>query len=82
MYTAAKESSGPTVGGPITPWHDHASCRDPATGLKLGRPVAGACPDGPVDRRSGEMMHLWFTGDLATVFARRPPLAALRAGDG
>jgi len=28
------------------------------------------------------MMHVWFTGDLATAFARRAPLAALRATDG
>jgi hypothetical protein len=25
-------------------------------------------------------MHVWFTDDLATAFARRPPLTALRAG--
>jgi hypothetical protein len=24
-------------------------------------------------------MHVWFTGDLATAFARRAPVAALRA---
>jgi hypothetical protein len=82
MYTAAKGSPGPTVGGPITRWHDHESCRDPATRAKLGRPVDGTCPDGQVYRRSGEMMHVWFTGDLATAFARRPPLAALRASNG
>ena len=82
MYTAAKGSHGPTVGGPITRWHDHESCRDPGTGAKLGRPVDGTCPDGQVYRRSGEMMHVWFTGDLATAFARRPPLAALRASNG
>jgi hypothetical protein len=82
MYTAAKGSHGPAVGGPITRWHDHESCRDPGTGAKLGRPVDGACPDGQVYRRSGEMMHVWFTDDLTTAFARRPPLAALRAGNG
>ena len=82
MYTAAKGSHGPTVGGPITRWHDHESCRDPGTGAKLGRPVDGTCPDGQVYRRSGEMMHVWFTDDLTTAFARRPPLAALRASNG
>ena len=82
MYSAAKGSPGPTVGGPITRWHDHESCRDPATGARLGRPVDGTCPDGQVYRRSGEMMHVWFTDDLATAFARRPPLAALRASNG
>jgi hypothetical protein len=79
MYTAARGSHGPTVGGPITRWHDHESCRDPATRAKLGVPVDGTCPDGQVYRRSGEMMHVWFTDDLATAFARRAPLAALRA---
>jgi len=79
MYTAAKGSHGPTVGGPITRWHDHESCRDPATGAKLGQPADGVCPAGQVYRRSGEMMHVWFTDDLATAFARRAPLAALRA---
>jgi hypothetical protein len=79
MYTAARGAPGPAVGGPITRWHDHESCRDPATRAKLGRPVAGACPHGQVYRRSGEMMHVWFTDDLATAFARRAPVAALRA---
>jgi hypothetical protein len=79
MYTAARGAAGPTVGGPITRWHDHESCRDPATRARLGRPVDGVCPEGQVYRRSGEMMHVWFTGDLATAFARRAPLAALRA---
>jgi hypothetical protein len=81
MYTAARGTHGPTVGGPITRWHTHESCRDPATGAKLGRPVDGACPDGQVYRRSGEMMHVWFTDDLTTAFARRPPLAALRTSN-
>jgi hypothetical protein len=79
MYTAARGAPGPAVGGSITRWHDHESCRDPATRAKLGRPVAGACPPGQVYRRSGEMMHVWFTDDLATAFARRAPVAALRA---
>jgi hypothetical protein len=81
MYTAARGASGPAVGGPITRWHDHESCRDPASRAKLGRPVDGACPEGQVFRRSGEMMHVWFTDDLATAFARRAPLAALRAAN-
>jgi hypothetical protein len=79
MYTAARGQPGPTVGGPITRWHDHESCRDPDTRAKLGRPVDGTCPDGQVLRRSGEMMHVWFTDDLATAFARRAPLQQLRA---
>ncbi|HKQ01292.1 MAG TPA: hypothetical protein VJ735_13270, partial [Actinomycetes bacterium] len=81
MYTAARGASGPAVGGPITRWHDHESCRDPDTRAKLGRPVDGACPEGQIYRRSGEMMHVWFTDDLATAFARRAPLAALRAAN-
>jgi hypothetical protein len=79
MYTAPRGGHGPTVGGPITRWHVHESCRDPGTRAKLGRPVDGACPQGQVYRRSVEMMHVWFTDDLATAFARRAPLAALRA---
>jgi hypothetical protein len=79
MYTAARGAEGPAVGGPITRWHHHETCRDPATRAKLGRPADGACPEGQVLRRSGEMMHVWFTDDLATAFARRAPLAALRA---
>jgi hypothetical protein len=81
MYTAPRGAHGPTVGGPITRWHDHESCRDPATQAKLGRPVDGACPQGQVYRRSVEMMHVWFTDDLATAFARRAPLAALRSAN-
>jgi hypothetical protein len=79
MYTAARGAEGPAVGGPITRWHHHETCRDPATRAKLGRPADGGCPDGHVLRRSSEMMHVWFTDDLATAFARRAPLAALRA---
>ena len=81
MYTAPKGTHGPTVGGPITRWHTHESCRDPDTRAKLGRPVDGACPQGRVYRRSVEMMHVWFTDDLATAFARRAPLAGLRAAN-
>ena len=81
MYTAGRGEAGPAVGGPITRWHDHEFCRDPATRAKLGRPVDGACPEGQVYRRSGEMMHVWFTDDLATAFARRAPLTALRAAN-
>jgi hypothetical protein len=81
MYTVPRGASGPAVGGPITRWHDHESCRDPANGHKLGRPADGACPSGQVYRRSNEMMHVWFTDDLATAFARRAPLAALRAAN-
>jgi hypothetical protein len=79
MYTAAKGRPGPAVGGPITRWHIHETCRDPASGAKLGLAGdTGACPAGQVFRRSGEMMHVWFTGDLRTAFARRAPLDALR----
>ncbi|HEY4727760.1 MAG TPA: hypothetical protein VIJ32_06100, partial [Actinomycetes bacterium] len=81
MYTAPRGAHGPTVGGPITRWHDHESCRDPATQAKLGRPVDGACPQGRVYRRSVEMMHVWFTDDLAPAFARRASLAALRSAN-
>jgi hypothetical protein len=81
MYTAPRGTHGPTVGGPITRWHTHESCRDPGARSKVGRPVDGACPQGQVYRRSGEMMHVWFTDDLATAFARRAPLAALRAAN-
>jgi hypothetical protein len=28
------------------------------------------------------MMHVWFTGDLRSAFARRPPLDALRGNLG
>jgi hypothetical protein len=79
MYTAAKGQPGPAVGGPITRWHIHETCRDPASGAKLGPAGdAGTCPAGQAFRRSGEMMHVWFTGDLRTAFARRAPLDALR----
>jgi hypothetical protein len=81
MYTAPRGTHGPAVGGPITRWHTHESCRDPGTGAKLGRPLDGACPQGQVHRRSGEMLHVWFTDDLATAFARRAPPAALRAAN-
>jgi hypothetical protein len=43
MYTAPRGAHGNTVGGPITRWHDHESCRDPATQAKLaGRSTAPA----------------------------------------
>jgi hypothetical protein len=86
LYVAPPGQHGPTPGGPITSWHSHAGCVDPATGRRQPLPKrAGACPDG-LERRDGpEMMHVWFTDRLETAFARRAPgraLPALRRASG
>ena len=44
MYTAARGASGPAVGGPITRWHDHESCRDPATRASWAGPPTAPVP--------------------------------------
>jgi len=77
MFTAPKGTPGPDPAGPITRWHYHQTCRGLGTGERLGRPARGSCPAGQELARSGEMMHVWFTGDLATAFALRAPVAAL-----
>jgi hypothetical protein len=75
---APKDTATPDVAGPITRWHTHQACLDPDTRRKLSKAV-GHCPPGQVLRESGQMMHVWFTGDPATAYARRPPVEALRS---
>ena len=79
MYTAARGAAGPPWAGRSPAGTTTSPAATPPPGPRLGRPVDGVCPEGQVYRRSGEMMHVWFTDDLATAFARRAPLAALRA---
>jgi hypothetical protein len=80
LYIAPPGRHGPTPGGPITSWHSHAGCVDPATGRRQPLPKrAGACPDGLELRDGPEMMHVWFTDRLETAFARRAPAQALLA---
>ncbi|MCI0346743.1 MAG: hypothetical protein L0221_15075 [Chloroflexi bacterium] len=71
---------GLAIGGPITVWHNHSRCMDPATHVEVSKPIGDSCPEGAVLRTGVDMMHLWFTGDLATAFnGRRPPVQDLIA---
>jgi hypothetical protein len=79
LYVVPKGTAPPDVAGPITRWHSHQACWDPGARRKLSKPEDGRCPPGQQLRQSGQMMHVWFTGDLATAYARRPPAEALRS---
>jgi hypothetical protein len=78
LYTAPKgEQARLEVAGPVTHAHTHVACLDQQTMRKQGVAKDGTCPDGQVARESQEMMHVWFTDDLSTAFARRAPLQDL-----
>jgi hypothetical protein len=79
LYAVPKGTAVPDVAGPLTRWHSHQACVDPAARKKLSKPQDGRCPQGQQLRESGQMMHVWFTDDLATAYARRPPAEALRS---
>jgi hypothetical protein len=79
LYVVPKGTAVPDVAGPITRWHSHQACWDPDARRKLSMARDGHCPPGQQLRESGQMMHVWFTGDLATAYARRPPAEALRS---
>lgn len=79
LYVVPKGTAPPDVAGPITRWHSHQACWDPNSRRKLSQAEDGHCPPGQQLRESGQMMHVWFTGDLATAYARRPPAEALRS---
>lgn len=77
MYRAPKGQSGPTPGGPITRWHYHEPCI--LNGHKVKGAKTGDCPQGAMKRRSAEMMHIWFTGDVRSAYAIHKPKKELRA---
>ncbi|HEX6675322.1 MAG TPA: hypothetical protein VF486_09885 [Actinomycetes bacterium] len=79
LYVVPTGTTPPDVAGPITRWHSHLACLDPGSRRKLSQAEDGRCPPGQQLRESGQMMHVWFTGDLATAYARRPPADALRS---
>jgi hypothetical protein len=79
LYVVPQGTATPDVAGPITRWHTHQACLDPNSRRKLGTAQDGHCPAGQQLRESGQMMHVWFTGDLANAYARRPPAEALRS---
>ncbi|PZS26466.1 MAG: hypothetical protein DLM61_18270 [Pseudonocardiales bacterium] len=76
LYRAPKGQPGPTPGGPITRWHFHEPCF--MNGQKVRGGKDGACPAGAVKRRTAEMMHVWFTGDLRSAYAIHAPRKELR----
>jgi hypothetical protein len=68
---------GPTIGGPITVWHDHSGCLDHSSRTRTEAPPDGTCPEGTITRTGVDMMHVWFTGDLETAFGRKTPVRDL-----
>lgn len=71
---------GPAIGGPITVWHNHSHCIDPATQSEVAKPTAGVCAEGTELHNGPDMMHVWFTDDVATAFnGQRPPVQDLIA---
>jgi hypothetical protein len=86
MWTTRPGERGPTPGGQLTRWHSHLTCgtgnsmagmsahtnNDLHSVMKL--PANGGCPPGEhLHLGNVEMMHIWFTHDLRSAFAARPP---------
>jgi hypothetical protein len=73
LFAVPAGERAPTPGGPITRWHSHQGC---LRGLRkvAPKPPGGSCPEGTVERTPRrQMMHVWFTGDLRSAYARRVP---------
>jgi hypothetical protein len=72
MYSLRRGERGPSPGGPITRWHSHLVC---AAGIARGiKPRDdGSCTGGSRLIQGSEMMHVWFTGDVASAFAISAP---------
>jgi len=93
MWTTRPGEHGPTPGGQFTRWHQHLMCGSGSSmaGMSantndlhkvLRLPANGGCPPGErLHLGRVEMMHIWFTHDLRSAFAVRPPTPDLcRAG--
>lgn len=74
LFSVPASEKAPTPGGPITRWHTHEGCFGAGQG-KVAKPRGGTCPDGTVQRTSRrQMMHVWFTGEERSAYARRVPV--------
>jgi hypothetical protein len=80
MYSLKRGERGPSPGGPITRWHSHLVCAvASARGVKPRDD--GSCARGARLVQGSEMMHVWFTAELASAFAISAPEPELcRAG--
>lgn len=60
FQTDAMGEPGPTVGGPLTPWHAHGNICFTIIGLMGATDPFGQCPLGTLSvPHSNEMMHVW-----------------------
>ena len=76
MFSVPRRVLGPTPGGALTRWHSHIVC---VRGTKRGRTSRpdGSCPSGASKSRGSEMLYIWFTHDLRSVFAVHAPVPEL-----
>jgi hypothetical protein len=82
MFRAPSDRPPPLHGNRLLRWHAHYVCRAPVRGAPRQMPFEH-CPQGQVARYGAtQMLHVWFTGELATAYAMAPPLAALTAAFG
>ncbi|MBW3602921.1 MAG: hypothetical protein KY434_09535 [Actinobacteria bacterium] len=82
MYLMERvDEPGPTIGGPLTVWHDHEDLCFSADGRVVGfhRPPRQTCPPGSVNQRTPEMLHVWLVDNPAGPFAAEMEPAALLA---
>jgi hypothetical protein len=80
MWSTRPNERGPTPGGPITRWHTHLGCADSRHRV-IEPTVNGMCPRGThLHHGRVEMMHVWFTRDLRSMFAIRAPEPELCVG--
>lgn len=86
MYLMERlDEPGPTIGGPLTVWHDHEDLCFSADGRVVGfhRPPRQTCPPGSVNQRTPEMLHVWLVDNPAGPFAAEmEPTALLAIAEG
>jgi len=72
LFKMPRGQSGPQPCGPVTWWHTHANCIDPATREATLVRHGATCPEGQLYRESVEMMHVWFIPGRANGVSLRP----------
>lgn len=77
MFRASSARRPPEPGGPITRWHAHYRCAAPDRHDPRQMPHPPCGPGRVAHYGASVMLHVWFTGDLATAFAVDAPIEAL-----
>ena len=73
LFIMPPGQEGPMFGGPVAAWHSHGWCIDFAAESATRPSDDGVCDRGQKIGGRVEMMHVWFTDDLQSAYARRAP---------